>query len=655
MLIFHWSGDHGARLADTMVRRVDIQDWLHRAGIRATVTVHNDGKITGNLNANMILSNPSSTNFLLGGEYIPLGSALGAMTEAPMTIIDINTSPGVLGFSSPTYSVTSDGGTATITVTRTNGSDGVVQVSYITRDGTATNQLDYTSVTNTLTFHGATSQTFTIPITTSHVAQPDKTVNLELSTPTGGATLGQSNAVLTIINSVFTPGHLGFTSATYATNENSGVATVGVSRLGGSSGTLSVEVLTSDGTAVNGINYVGSTNVLVWNNGDAATKTVVIPVMDDGIVTSNLTVNLQLAYATNYTTVSTNTNPNLLALSQFTNATLVIDNVDSAGTVQFGSPVYSVKKSGGFALVPVVRTGGTVGTVTVGFSTADGTAVAGANYVATNGVMTFTNGQVGKFFAVPVIDNGVSNGLKTLSLLLTNASPAVALGSPSNAVLNIIDTDSVNETPGSGDVTYDALGLNNTVYALALQTNNQLVVGGDFTLANGLPRYRIARFNSDGTRGSRLLASLVDTWGANDSVRAIALQADGRILVGGLFTNFNSLVMNHVARLNSDGSLDSRLQSRLRRGQCGLCPRRDLRERAKQDYGGRHFANSTARPSMPSPASIPTARWTPPSIRAWAPTARSMPSPCSRRTARWSSAATLPPSTATPITATSPA
>ena len=41
------------------------------------MTVHNDGKITGNLNANLILSNPSSTNFLLGGERIPLGVALG--------------------------------------------------------------------------------------------------------------------------------------------------------------------------------------------------------------------------------------------------------------------------------------------------------------------------------------------------------------------------------------------------------------------------------------------------------------------------------------------------------------------------------------------------------------------------------------------------
>ena len=128
-------------------------------------------------------------------------------------------------------------------------------------------------------------------------------------------------------------------------------------------------------------------------------------------------------------------------MSQFTNATLFINNVDSAGTVQFGSPVYSVKKYGGFALIPVVRTGGTVGTVTVGFNTPTARPFAGTNYSPTNGVLTFANGEVGKFIQVPVIDDGTIDGPLWLKLVLTNASPAIALGSPSNAVLNIIDTD----------------------------------------------------------------------------------------------------------------------------------------------------------------------------------------------------------------------
>ena len=73
------------------------------------------------------------------------------------------------------------------------------------------------------------------------------------------------------------------------------------------------------------------------------------------------------------------------------------------------------------------------------------------------------------------------------------------MGSPSNAVLNIIDTESVYEPPGSGDITYSSLGFNGTVYALTLQPDNQLLVGGDFTMADGVPRQRLARLNSDGS------------------------------------------------------------------------------------------------------------------------------------------------------------
>ena len=523
------------------------------ANYNSVVSIFNDGLITGNLNLNLALSNPSSTNFDLGGEYIPLGTALGAQTTASMTIIDINTPHGVLGFALPTYSVTANSNLAYVVFTRTNGSSGIVNAYFITRNGTATNHVDYTSVTNYLTFgNGITTVTSTVPIIAHTSTQPDKTVNLQLYSPSGGATLGLTNAVLTIINSTYTAGHVSFASATFATNENSGVATITVNRLGGSTGTLVVTNITSDGSAKNGVNYIGSTNKLQWNSGDATPRIITIPVMDDGIVTSNLTVNLRLTNAS----LNGSFSANLLALSQFTNAALTINNVDSAGTVQFGSPVYSVKKYGGYALIPVVRTGGTVGTVTVGFTTVNGTAFAGTNYSPTNGVLTFTNGEVGKFIQVPVINDGTADGLLWLNLVLTNASPAFALGSPSNTVLNIIDTESVDETPGSGDITYDALGLNNTVYAMVLQPNNQLLVGGDFTLANGVPRQRIVRFNSDGTVDAAF-SQPSSTWGASDSVRAIALQADGRILVGGLFTNFNSGNLNHLARLNNDGSLDS--------------------------------------------------------------------------------------------------
>jgi len=109
--------------------------------------------------------------------------------------------PGVLQFSSATYSVDENGGSALITVTRTGGSSGAVGVSYATSNGTATAGSDYTATSGPLSWaNGETaSKTFSVPILTDSPSEPNETVNLTLSSATGGATLGSQNtAVLTI-------------------------------------------------------------------------------------------------------------------------------------------------------------------------------------------------------------------------------------------------------------------------------------------------------------------------------------------------------------------------------------------------------------------------------------------------------------------------
>jgi uncharacterized delta-60 repeat protein len=537
--------------------------WMYSDGSSgndtAYITIINNTNITGNLTLNMKVLSPLGTNFTLGGEYIPLGAALGSVLIEPLTILEVNTKPGTIAFSSPMYSVNEGAGTATITVTRTGADAGTTAtVNYSATSGTAIAGKDFKAASGSLTFGpGVTSQTFKISIIDHTVVSPDATVTLNLYNPySPGAiqpALGQSTAVLTIVNDNFNNGHITFTSPAYSTNENAHYAYVFANRLGGSAGVIQASLVVAGGSAVNGVNYIASTNLLTWDNGDVATKTIAIPVMDDGLVTSNLTVNLSL---TNAVLVGQGTNPNLLGLSQFTNAVLTIINLDSAGTVQFNSPVYSVKKYGGYALVPVVRTGGSAQTVTVNYATTNGTAIAGTNYVAVSGTLMFTNGEVGKFIKVPIIDDGVAGGLKAFNVALSGATPAGALGSPSNAVVNIIDTESVNEPPGSTDITYNSLGFNGTVYSLLLQPDNRLLVGGDFTMADAVPRQHLARLYPDGSLDPTFLLPS-DTSGADNSVRAIALQADGRILVGGLFTNFDSQTYNHIARLNPDGSLDS--------------------------------------------------------------------------------------------------
>ncbi len=110
---------------------------------------------------------------------------------------------GTLAFNAPGYSVSETGGTATITVNRTGGTQGAVSVSYASvPGGTAVSGTNYTDVSGTLNWADGdgTPKSFNVPILDSHQAGPDPTIELALSTPAGGAGLGgQSTATLTIL------------------------------------------------------------------------------------------------------------------------------------------------------------------------------------------------------------------------------------------------------------------------------------------------------------------------------------------------------------------------------------------------------------------------------------------------------------------------
>ncbi|MCS6823177.1 MAG: T9SS type A sorting domain-containing protein [Cytophagaceae bacterium] len=95
-------------------------------------------------------------------------------------------------------------------------------------------------------------------------------------------------------------------------------------------------------------------------------------------------------------------------------------------------------------------------------------------------------------------------------------------------------------------------GANGVIYALALQSDGKVLIGGDFTSYNGTARNRIARLNADGS----LDPTFTPGTGANNYISAISLQSDGKILIGGNFTSYNGTGRNRIARLNADGSLD---------------------------------------------------------------------------------------------------
>ncbi len=103
------------------------------------------------------------------------------------------------------------------------------------------------------------------------VSQPNGlTVGLRLTSVQGATRSARSSATLNILDDDYDPGYVTFSSATYVTNESSGAVVLTVNRSGANRGTLSVECVTTNGTAISGVNYVGVTNNLVWNDLESA-------------------------------------------------------------------------------------------------------------------------------------------------------------------------------------------------------------------------------------------------------------------------------------------------------------------------------------------------------------------------------------------------
>jgi uncharacterized delta-60 repeat protein len=141
---------------------------------------------------------------------------------------------------------------------------------------------------------------------------------------------------------------------------------------------------------------------------------------------------------------------------------------------------------------------------------------------------------------------------ETVSLVLSNPTPGVQLWQAA-ATLTLLD----NETgPGGVDAGFNpGLGGDNFVRGLALQPDGRVLVAGGFTQWDGTNRAHVARLHPDGSHD----LSFDPGAGANALVAALGRLADGRIVAGGAFSNFNHQPFNRLVRLQPNGALDLNL------------------------------------------------------------------------------------------------
>ncbi|MGA2137550.1 MAG: Calx-beta domain-containing protein [Verrucomicrobiia bacterium] len=221
-------------------------------------------------------------------------------------------------------------------------------------------------------------------------------------------------------------GAVTFSQSAYSVNVNQGSALITVAFTGSTDGVATVDFATSDGTGTAGVNYVTSTGTVTFAT-NVLSATFTVPVLDNGVSLSTQTVNLALSNPTGFA-----------VLGSPSNAVLTIINTTTQ-QVQFAQAAYTVDEGGGDAVITVVRTGGSNGTVSVDFSTSDGSAKAGIDYMATAGTVTFGEGVLTNTVTIPILESSPLETNQTVHLTLSHPQ-GCALSNPKNAVLTIVAT-----------------------------------------------------------------------------------------------------------------------------------------------------------------------------------------------------------------------
>src|SRR5262249_15572389 len=152
-----------------------------------------------------------------------------------------------------------------------------------------------------------------------------------------------------------------------------------------------------------------------------------------------------------------------------------------------------------------------------------------------------------------LLDDNESDGNKALVLGLSGAVNAT-IGSPNPVTLTLVDNESFNVPAGELDTAFRSdTQTDGPIYALGLQTEGKLMIGGEFTEVNNVTRRRLARLFDDGA----LDASFDPGAGPNGVVRTLLIQPDSKILFGGSFNQYNGTNRGNIARVNSDGTIDA--------------------------------------------------------------------------------------------------
>ncbi|MCB0208432.1 MAG: DUF5123 domain-containing protein [Anaerolineae bacterium] len=351
---------------------------------------------------------------------------IGTTSPATLTITDNDPEPTV-DFDAAAYTVNETDGTAVLTVTLSAEAGITATVNYATSDNTAIDPDDYLTTNGTLSFSPGVTQAFiTIPIVDDNDFEENELLTVTLSLPSN-AVLGSNTPVpLTIISEDDVP-TVGFESTDYSVDEDAGPAVITVTLSAASFVPINVTVTSSDDTAINPDDY-DAVNLFLEFTPGTTTITFPVTINDDLLLEGDETLDLTLSGPISATLATTDT------------ATLTIIDDEEIPTVGFTAGDYSVDEGIGTAPITVTLSSASGVTVTVVVTSANGTAVSPADYVAVNDVLEFAPGTTTITFPVTIVDDATIEANETLTLNLSSPVSAT-LAATDTAIITIIDND----------------------------------------------------------------------------------------------------------------------------------------------------------------------------------------------------------------------
>ena len=360
---------------------------------------------------------------------------------------------------------------ATFVLTLSAPSDPPVSVNYATADGTAMAGSDYAATSGVASFApGATTTEITVLVNGDAVNEQDETFQVSLTAATN-ATVGGTAATGTIVNDDAAPAisiaDVSVSEGAAGTTAASFVLTLSAA----SELPVSVTYATADGTAAAGSDYAAASGTASFAPG-TTTAEVTVLVTGDGISEANETFAVSLASASNAT----------IATAQ---ATGTIVNDDAAPTVSIAGASVPEGQAGTTAATFVLTlSAASELPVSVSYATADGTAVAGSDYIAASGTASFAPGATTSEVTILVNGDVLRELDDTFQVTLTNATNATVAGA--QATGTIVNDDAMPVVSVAGvSVSEGQAGTTAATFTLTLSAASDLPVSVNYATADG--------------------------------------------------------------------------------------------------------------------------------------------------------------------------